>query len=82
MVHPNNNWNFHDDAEDAFVEWFNGFYSPYTFRSEWFFGDAEIGDVNTRKDVLYGWVHSAFVAGWEASNYAKLEEQTGLTEND
>ena len=83
--HPTNNWNFHDDAEDAFVEWFNSFYSPHTFRSEWFFGDVEIGDVNTRKDALYGWVHSAFVAGWEASNCAKLEEQTeqtGLTEND
>jgi hypothetical protein len=31
---------------------------------------------------MYGWIHASFVAGWEAANYAKLEEQTGLTNND
>jgi len=77
--HPTNNWNFHDDTEMEFVKWFNDFYSPYTFRSEWFYGDVSIGDLKTREDVLYGWVHSAFVAGWEAAHYKKLEEEV---END
>ena len=73
--HPTNNWNFHDEAEDAFVKWFNDFYSPYTFRSEWFYGDCKVEDEKTREDMMYGWIHSAFVAGWEAANYAKIEEE-------
>lgn len=80
--HPTNNWNFHDDAEMEFVKWFNDFYSPYTFRSEWFYGDCKVEDEKTREDMMYGWIHASFVAGWEAANYAKLEEQTGLTNND
>ena len=80
--HPTNNWNFHDDAETEFVKWFNDFYSPYTFRSEWFYGDCKVEDEKTREDMMYGWIHASFVAGWEAANYAKLEEQTGLTNNE
>jgi len=40
------------------------------------------GVVLTEEDMMYGWIHSAFVAGWEAAHYAKLEEQTGLTSNE
>jgi hypothetical protein len=31
---------------------------------------------------MYGWIHTSFVAGWEAANYAKLEEEVGLTDNE
>lgn len=75
MKHPTNDWEFDDDAEDAFVEWFNGFYSPYTFRSEWFFGDCEVKDEKTLKDLMYGWLHSAFVSGYNVALYDGLKPE-------
>ena len=80
--HPTKDWKFNDDTEIAFQEWFNDLSGGFAFRSEYFFGDCEVEDVNTRKDIMYSWIHASFVAGWEAANCAKLEEQTGLTEND
>jgi hypothetical protein len=62
--HPTNDWEFNETTENAFVEWFNDFYGPFSFRSEWFFGDCEIGDEKTRKDILYGWLHAAYVSGY------------------
>ena len=78
--HPANDWDFDDTIEDAFQEWFNDFYSPYTFRSEYFFGDCEVEDVNTRKDLMYKWLHSAFVMGYNMGRMEGLE--VGLTNND
>ena len=73
--HPTSEWEWEETAEVAFQEWFNDFYSHYTFRSEWFYGDCKVEDEKTREDIMYGWIHASFVAGWEAANYAKLEEQ-------
>ena len=78
--HPTAEWEWDDYAEEAFVEWFNDFYSPYTFRSEWFYGDAEVGDVKTRQDLMYKWLHSAFLTGY---NMGRLSEaKVGLTDNE
>jgi len=78
--HPANDFEFYDDAEDAFVKWFNDFYGSYSLRAEWFYGDCEIGDEKQRKDILAKWIHSSFVAGWEAANCGIMEENVGLTE--
>ncbi len=76
--HPANDWDFDEAIEEEFVKWFNDFYSPYTFRSEWFFGDCEVEDVKTRQDLMYKWLHSAFVVGY---NSGRLEgTKVGLTE--
>ena len=94
--HPTNNWNFHDEAEDAFVKWFNDFYSLYTFCSEWFYGnhtewtwtvewfagDCSVEDPKTREDLMRKWIYASFYEGFMRGKYAKLEEQTGLTNND
>ena len=82
MTHPTSEWEWEDTAEVAFQEWFHDLYGGYSLRSEHFFGDCEVEDEKTREDMMYGWIHASFVAGWEAANYAKLEEQTGLTNND
>jgi hypothetical protein len=82
MVHPTNDWKFDDDAEIKFVEWFNDLSGGFAFRSEYFYGDCKVEDEKTREDIMHGWIHSAFVAGWEAANYAKLEEEVGLTDNE
>ncbi len=73
--HPINDWEFVDDIEEGFVEWFNGDYGEFSMRSEWFFGDCEVGDVKTRKDLLYKWIHAAYNAGYERRLYSKVEEQ-------
>jgi hypothetical protein len=78
--HPANDFEFDNDAEDGFVEWFHDLYGGYSLRSEWFFGDAMIEDENQRKDILASWLHSAYIAGWEASKCVRMEEQVGLTE--
>lgn len=74
-THPANDWEWADDAEEGFVDWFNGSYGSYSLRSEWFFGDCEVGDEKTRKDLLYKWIHAAYIAGYERGLYGKLEEQ-------
>jgi hypothetical protein len=76
--HPTKDWEFDDTIEDAFQEWFNDLCGGFSFRSEWFFDDAEVGDEKTRKDLMYKWLHSAFVVGY---NMGRLHEtKEGLTE--
>jgi hypothetical protein len=76
--HPMHDWEWDDYAEDAFVEWFNGDYGSFSFRSEYFFGDCEVKDENTLKDLMYKWLHSAYVNGY---NMGRLHEtKVGLTE--
>jgi hypothetical protein len=78
--HPVNDWDFDDPTEEAFQEWFNDLCGGFSFRSEWFFEDAEVEDEKTRKDLMYKWVHSAFTVGYEMGRMEGLE--TGLTSND
>jgi hypothetical protein len=78
--HPTSDWDFDDTIEDAFVEWFNDIYGVYSLRSEWFFGDCEVEDVNTRKDLMYKWLHSAFVVSYNMGRMEGLE--VGLTNNE
>jgi hypothetical protein len=78
--HPANDFEFDNDAEEGFVEWFHDLYGGYSLRSEWFYGDCDVEDVKTRQSILASWLHSAYIAGYEAANYAILEENVGLTE--
>lgn len=78
--HPTAEWEWDDYAEEEFVEWFHGDYGPFTLRSEYFFGDCEVEDVKTRQDLMYRWVHSAFLEGY---NMGRLSEaKVGLTDNE
>jgi len=61
----NTDWKFSDDAEIEFQEWFNDFYGDFSFRSEHFFGDCEVKDEKALKDLMYKWIHAAFVTGFE-----------------
>ncbi len=75
MTHPTNDWEFNETIEEAFTEWFNDFQGPFSFRSEWFFGDCEVGDEKTRKDLMYGWIHAAYVAGYNIGYFqANLDD--------
>ena len=62
--HPTKDWDFDDTIEEAFVEWFNDLNGGFALRSEYFFGDCEVEDVKTRKDIMYKWLHSAYVSGY------------------
>ncbi len=76
--HPTKDWDFDDTIEEAFQEWFNDLYGDFSLRSEWFYGDCEVKDENTLKDLMYKWVHSAFLEGY---NMGRLHEtKVGLTE--
>jgi hypothetical protein len=76
--HPANDWEWEDYAEESFQEWFNDLYGPYSLRSEYFFGDCEVKDENTLKDLMYKWLHSAYISGY---NMGRLHEtKVGLTE--
>jgi hypothetical protein len=72
--HPTSEWEWEDTAEVAFQEWFNGEYGNFTFRCEWFFGDCEVEDVNTRKDLMTKWLHSAFLTGYNTGRCSKTDE--------
>ena len=69
--HPANDWEWAEGAEEGFVEWFNDLMSEgaYSLRSEWFYGDCEVEDEKTRKDLMYKWIHSAYVSGHERGMY-------------
>ena len=72
--HPTSDWEWEDTAEEAFVQWFNDDYgSPYSLRSEWFFGDCKVQDENTLKDLMYKWLHSAFLTGYNTGRCSKIE---------
>ena len=51
--------------EVGFEEWFNGNYGKFSCRSEWFYGDCEVKDEKIRKDLVYNWVRSAYMSGYE-----------------
>ena len=54
------------DPEIAFNAWFNDdVYGLYSWRCEWFFGDCEVEDEKTRKDLMYKWIHAAYCAGYD-----------------
>ena len=78
--HLTADWDFDDTIEEAFQEWFNDLNGGFAFRSEYFFGDCEVEDVNTRKDLMYKWLHSAFVVGYNMGRMEGLE--VGLTNNE
>jgi hypothetical protein len=65
MTHPEP-FEFDDDTEEAFVAWFHGAMSEFTWRSEWFAGDCEVADAKTRYGLMVNWLHAAFVAGRES----------------
>jgi hypothetical protein len=83
--HPTKDWDFDDTIEEEFQKWFNDdswmeICGGFSFRSEWFYGDCEVGDVKTRQDLMYKWLHSAFVVGYNAG---RLEgTKVGLTDNE
>ena len=54
-----------ENAEVGFEEWFTGNYGKFSCRSEWFYGDCEVKDEKIRKDLLYNWVRSAYMCGYE-----------------
>ena len=54
-----------ENAEVAFEKWFNGNYGKFSCRSEWFYGDCEVKDEKIRKDLVYNWVRSAYMSGYE-----------------
>ena len=79
--HPTQDWEWDDYAEEGFVEWFNGDYgSPYSLRSEYFFEDCLIGDEKTRQNMMYKYLHSAYVNGYNTGRLS--ETKVGLTDND
>ena len=53
--YPINDWEFVEDIENAFNEWFHSNHTDYSLKSEYFYGDCEIGDVKTRQDMLKNW---------------------------
>ena len=54
-----------ENAEVGFDKWFNGNYGKFSCRSEWFYGDCEVKDEKIRKDLVYNWVRSAYLSGYE-----------------
>ena len=80
LTHPTKDWDFDDTIEDAFQEWFNDLDGGFSLRSEWFYGDAEIGDVKTRQDLMYKWLHSAFIMGYNMGRFEGLE--AGIEQNE
>ena len=58
-----------DYSELAFNNWFHNNYGSFSFRSEAFFADCLVGDEKTRQEILYKWLVSAYMAGYnEAGN--------------
>jgi hypothetical protein len=69
--HPTSEWEWEDTAEVAFQKWFHDLYGGFSLRSEHFFGDCEVEDVNTRKDLMTKWLHSAFLTGYNTGRCSK-----------
>jgi hypothetical protein len=68
-------WEFVDDIENDFQNWFHGDYGLFSYRSEAFYTDCEIGDVKTRQSMLKKWLYAAFYTAYERAKYAKIETE-------
>lgn len=62
---PIHDWNFSEESEVEFSEWFNDLYGNFSSRSEYFFEDCKVKDEKTLKDLMYKWIHVAFVTGFQ-----------------
>jgi hypothetical protein len=80
--HLTKDWEFVEEIETSFNEWFHGDYGTFSYRSEAFYTDCEIGDEKTRQDMLKNWIYASFYEGFMRGKYAKLEEEVGLTNNE
>ena len=69
-----------ENAEVGFDKWFNGNYGKFSCRSEWFYGDCEVKDEKIRKDLVYNWVRSAYMSGYELGG--ALDELAHKTPQD
>lgn len=56
--------NIETEAHQEFLKWFTDFQTEFTFRCEWFYGDIEIADVETRTRLLKEWISQAFIDGY------------------
>ena len=45
---------------NEFEKWFQGEYGSYGFRCESFYGDCEVENVSTRKELMFIWIYAAF----------------------
>ena len=57
-------WDFNENAEENFLDWFHGDYGPFSIRAEYFYGDCGVRDKKTLEDLMYKWLHAAFVTGF------------------
>jgi hypothetical protein len=73
--YPIEDWEFVEEIETSFNEWFHGDYGPYSFRSEAFYTDCEIGDEKTRQSMLKKWIYASFYEGFMRGKYGKMEEE-------
>jgi hypothetical protein len=73
--YPIEDWEFVEDIENNFNDWFHGDYGLFSYRSEAFYTDCEIGDVKTRQDMLKKWLYAAFYTAYERAKYAKIETE-------
>ena len=51
--------------EEHFLNWIDSNVSPYTFLSEYFYGDVEVTDEKSRKDLMYKWLLAAYEEGYK-----------------
>jgi hypothetical protein len=72
--HPTKDWEWEETAEVALEKWINGKYTPSSYRFEYFYRDCEEPDENQRKQIMFKWLHSAFLTGYNTGRCSKTNE--------
>jgi hypothetical protein len=54
----------------TFDDWFNSL-EGFAFRSEYFYGDVEVEDLQKRKGLMYQWLKAAYEKGVKDSSNSK-----------
>ena len=68
--------------EEHFLNWIDSNVSPYTFLSEYFYGDVEVTDEKSRKDLMYKWLLAAYEEGYKCGReYDIAKELDGVVEH-
>lgn len=52
-------------TKELFDQWFTDLMGGYSYRCEWFYGDVENIDIETRQNLMKEWLYSAFEHGYE-----------------
>ena len=73
---PETDYLFSAKSQKEFDEWFQGQYGTYGTREEYFYTDCETDYEAYRNRMMFRWIKTAFLTGYERGQSANCPTET------